>query len=219
MQVERKLFVRTRDNDQNSNAEINGALCRAGFRRSQDIIYRPACNACNACVPVRIPVQAFLPSRSLKRVAAHNRDLHVECSSLRSTPELFDLFCSYQKTRHSDSDMAHMDEIDFSKMLKEGHADTHLYCLRDSDSIVKGCMIADHVGDGLSAVYSFFTPFEPRRSLGTALILSLVEAALESRRPFVYLGYWIKEARKMTYKSRFRPLQFLGPSGWDWLEE
>jgi leucyl-tRNA---protein transferase len=219
MQVERKLFVRTGDNDRDSIAEINGALCRAGFRRSQDIIYRPACNACNACVPVRIPVQTYLPSRSLKRVAVRNRDLRAERTPPRSSPELFDLFSAYQKTRHGDGDMANMTASDFSQMLEEGQADTHLYCLRDGEGVLKGCMIADHVRDGLSAVYSFFTPFEPRRSLGTALILSLIEAALEDRRPFVYLGYWVKSARTMAYKSRFRPLQFLGPNGWDWLEE
>ena len=201
-QVERKLFVR-----------------RVGFRRSQDIVYRSACDACNACVPIRLPVRAFSPPRSLRRVWEHNRDLHLEDAFLSTNIELFNLFCAYQKARHSDSDMAHMNEADFEAMLKNGCANTHLYCLRDGSNVLKGCMIADSVGDGLSAVYSFFTPFEPRRSLGTMLILSLIKIAQERRHPFVYLGYWIKAARKMAYKSRFRPRQVLGPDGWEELEE
>jgi arginine-tRNA-protein transferase len=148
-----------------------------------------------------------------------NRDLHVEDAPLSTNTNLFNLFCAYQKARHSDSDMAHMNEADFEAMLKNGCADTHLYCLRDGGDVLKGCMIADSVGDGLSAVYSFFTPLEPHRSLGTMLILSLIGAAQERRLPFVYLGYWIKAARKMAYKSRFRPHQVLGPDGWAELEE
>ncbi|MFA4994510.1 MAG: arginyltransferase [Bdellovibrionales bacterium] len=214
VQVERKLFTRLCDNSETSNAEINGALCRAGFRRSQDIVYRPACNDCNACVPVRVPVQLFSPSRSLRRIEARNRDLHLQSAPVWTSAELFDLFLAYQKIRHGDSDMAHMDENDFEAMLKEGRADTHLYCLRDDAGVLKGCMVADSVGDGFSAVYSFFTPVEPRRSLGTMLILSLIEEARKQHLPFVYLGFWIRQARKMAYKSRFRPMQFLGPNGW-----
>jgi arginine-tRNA-protein transferase len=218
MQVERKLFTRLDADASESNAEINGALCRAGFRRSQDILYRPACSACNACIPVRIPVRTFLPSRSLRRVRALNRDLHIERLPYASTPELFDLFCAYQKARHSDSDMARMDAVAFSAMLQDGRAETELYGLRDQKGVLKGCMISDVVGDGFSAVYSFFTPYEPRRSLGSALVLVLIEAAEEKKISFVYLGYWIEAARKMTYKARFRPLQFLGPNGWAWLD-
>jgi arginine-tRNA-protein transferase len=148
-----------------------------------------------------------------------NRDLHLKRASLEATPELFGLFCAYQKARHGDSDMAHMNEADFEEMLNEGRANTHLYCLRDGGEVLKGCMIADDVSDGLSAVYSFFTPHEPRRSLGTMLILSLIGQAQKCRQPYVYLGFWIAKAQKMAYKSRFRPLQVLGPNGWAWLEE
>jgi arginine-tRNA-protein transferase len=218
-QVERKLFTRLNPDDPQPNADINGALCRAGFRRSHDILYRPACGACNACVPVRIPVAVFSPSRSLRRVAAYNRDLHVDCLPPRPSAELFSLFSAYQQARHGDSDMAHMTAKDFAAMLEEGCADTHLYCLRDGDNVLQGCMIADHVGDGISAVYSFFSPEMPRRSLGTALILSLIAAAQERHWPFVYLGYWIALSRKMSYKSRFQPLQILTPNGWNWFEE
>ena len=114
--------------------------------------------------------------------------------------------------------MARMSAADFAAMLTEGRADTHLYLLRDSLNNLKGCIIADHVGDGLSAVYSFFAPQEAPRSLGTFLILSLVAEAQKRHWPFVYLGYWVAESRKMSYKTRFKPMQFLGPNGWDWID-
>jgi len=217
-QVERKLFTRLDDQDPTTNAEINAALCRVGFRRSHDVIYRPACNACNACIPVRIPVQVFAPSRSLRRVIAHNKDLKWHHAETHPSEELFSLFSAYQTSRHGDSDMARMSAADFAAMLTEGRADTHLYLLRDSLNNLKGCIIADHVGDGLSAVYSFFAPQEAPRSLGTFLILSLVAEAQKRHWPFVYLGYWVAESRKMSYKTRFKPMQFLGPNGWDWID-
>ncbi len=218
-QVERKLFTKIGGDVIDAAADINGTLCRAGFRRSHDVIYRPACGSCNACVPVRIFVQDFSPSRSLRRIVSRNRDLRLECVAPQPSSELFSLFAAYQQARHGDSDMAHMDEKDFAAMLREGQADTRLYLLRDIGGALKGCMIADYVGDGLSAVYSFFSPDEPRRSLGTALILSLIQEAQTRQWPFVYLGYWIAGSRKMAYKSRFSPLQSLGPDGWAWLEE
>lgn len=221
-QVERKLFTRLHPGDGEGehalNAEINAALCRAGFRRSHAVVYRPACSSCSACIPVRIPTHLFAPSRSLRRVAAHNRDLSWQRAAAEPNDELFALFTAYQTSRHGDSDMARMTEDEFAAMLQEGRANTHLYQLRDAQGILKGCMIADHVGDGLSAVYSFFAPDEPHRSLGTQMILSLVAEAQAQRWPFVYLGYWVAQSRKMSYKSRFKPLQFLGPNGWDWLE-
>ncbi|MDE2030416.1 MAG: arginyltransferase [Alphaproteobacteria bacterium] len=216
-QIERKLFTRL-SGDAAADKEINAALCRAGFRRSHDIVYRPACSACNACIPVRVPVRLLHLSRSQKRTAARNRDLVLTRIAPEPTDELSDLFFAYQRTRHGDSDMARMTRDDFDAMLREGQADTHLYLLRDEAGALKGCMIADSVGDGLSALYSFFDPEEPKRSLGTQLILSLVDAAQERALPFVYLGYWIAQSRKMAYKSHFRPLQYLGPHGWDWLE-
>ncbi|MDD4616960.1 MAG: arginyltransferase [Alphaproteobacteria bacterium] len=217
-QTERKLFTRIRAEPCESNAELNAILCRAGFRRSQNIIYRPACAACEACVPVRIPVLDFIFTQSLRRIVSYNTDLHLTREAIEPTAELYDLFYRYQKARHSGSDMATMDQADFAAMLKEGAADTGLYCLREENGALKGCMIADRMDDGFSAVYSFFSPAEPRRSLGTALILLLINVAKEERKPFVYLGYWIDKARKMAYKKRFRPLQALGPNGWTWLE-
>jgi arginine-tRNA-protein transferase len=215
-QVERKLFTRLTD-DVTTNVEINGMLTRAGFRRSHDIAYRPACSSCNACVPVRVPVRLFEPSRNLKRIAVRNRNLRVEIANAAPSDELFALFQNYQIQRHADSDMAQMNEQDFALMLQEGEADTRLYMLRDEVDVLLGCVIADPVNDGLSAVYSFYSPDQPKRSLGTQLILSLIDEMRRERLPYVYLGYWIEASRKMSYKARFQPLQALGPKGWDWL--
>jgi arginine-tRNA-protein transferase len=113
--------------------------------------------------------------------------------------------------------MARMSFGDFAYMLREGESDTHIYQLRDGAGRLRGGMITDHVGDGYSAVYSFFDPSEAWRSLGTQLILTLIDTALTNNLPHVYLGYWISAARKMAYKTRFQPLQALGPQGWDWL--
>ena len=128
------------------------------------------------------------------------------------------LFAAYQTARHPDSEMARMSRIEFSNMLREGEADTHIYQLRKPDGELIGSIITDHVNDGFSAVYSFFAPNEPRRSLGAQLILSLIKEAQRRNLSYVYLGYWISASLKMAYKARFRPLQALGPQGWDWID-
>jgi arginine-tRNA-protein transferase len=216
--VERKLFTRLNSDDSEINKATNAALCRSGFRRSHDVVYRPACNACNACIPVRIPTLLFKPSSSFKRTIHYNYDLIWQRTDLAFSDELFALFSAYQKNRHADSDMAHMTQQDFASMLQDGQASTHLYTLRDAQGVLWGSLLADPVGDGFSAVYSFYKTDEPRRSLGTFLILSLIAEAQKLNLPFIYLGYWVAESRKMAYKQRFKPLQFLGSNGWDWLE-
>jgi arginyl-tRNA--protein-N-Asp/Glu arginylyltransferase len=215
--VERKLFTRLTEKA-DTDAEINSTLTRAGFRRSHDIVYRPACSECNACVPVRIPVLAFAPSRSLRRVASINHDLTLEVAGTDVTDEQYELFMAYQRSRHADSEMARMSQGEFAQMLHEGEADTHIYQLREPKGSLVGGIIADHVSDGASAVYSFFSPGAARRSLGVQMILTLVEAMKQKNLPYVYLGYWIAASRKMAYKARFQPLQALGPQGWDWLD-
>lgn len=215
--VERKLFTRL-TGEPGTDTEINATLTRAGFRRSHDIVYRPACPNCNACVPVRVPVRSFRPSRSLKRIASLNRTLELEVVGTDVADEQYALFMNYQTARHPDSDMARMSRAEFSNMLREGEADTHIYQLRKQGNGLVGAIITDHVNDGLSAVYSFFAPDETRRSLGAQLILSLIKEAQRRNLSYVYLGYWISASRKMAYKARFRPLQALGPQGWDWLD-
>ncbi|MGE3624731.1 MAG: GNAT family N-acetyltransferase, partial [Bdellovibrionales bacterium] len=132
------------------------------------------------------------------------------------TDEQYALFMDYQTSRHPDSDMARMARHEFVNMLREGEADTRIYQLRKPNGDLVGGIITDHVSDGLSAVYSFFAPEETKRSLGAQLILTLIEEAERQGLSYVYLGYWIAASRKMAYKARFRPLQALGPQGWEW---
>lgn len=215
-QVERKLFTRLTGISE-IDEEINATLTRAGFRRSHDVVYRPACHECNACLPVRVPVVSFTPSKTQRRIARINRTLTLEITPAVFQDELFELFRAYQNHRHPDSDMAHMSASDFAQMLNEGATNTYIYALRHPDGALMAAMIADRVQDGISAVYSFFTPEARARSLGSQMILTLIEAMRSQNLPYVYLGYWIADARKMSYKSHFRPLQALGPQGWDWV--
>ncbi|HEV7370959.1 arginyltransferase [Arenibaculum sp.] len=214
--VERKLFTRLAPP---YAAEVNSTLSRAGFRRSHDIVYRPVCPDCSACVPVRIPVDGFVPSRSLRRVLRMNGDLWVSEVPAVATHEQYRLFTTYQYSRHGDSDMARMTAGDYSAMIDEGRAGTTMFEMRDYRQRLVGAVLTDRLTDGLSAVYSFFDPSLAERSLGSFMILSLVERARASGLGYVYLGYWIRDSRKMAYKARFRPLETLGSKGWQRLPD
>jgi arginine-tRNA-protein transferase len=190
------------------------ALSRAGFRRSHHLAYRPACVGCVACVPVRIPVDEFAPSRSLRRIQRLNLDVDIQMVEPRATLEHFRLFTRYQRQRHVDSDMASMTFGDFRAMMEDTPVASRVIELRKGQGAFLGACLLDVLDDGLSAVYSFFDPEERRRSLGTLLVLALVAAARHLDLPYAYLGYWIAESRKMAYKARFRPLEALGTEGW-----
>jgi arginine-tRNA-protein transferase len=209
--VERKLFTRLSGAEA---SEVNSTLSRAGFRRSHDIVYRPVCPACTACTPVRIPVAGFTANRSLRRVLRMNADLAVTEVPAAATGEQFRLFTAYQRARHGDSDMARMTLSDFVAMVNEGETDTVLFEARTPDGRLLACILTDRLADGYSAVYSFFDASHDQRSLGTYLILTLIERCRQASRPYVYLGYWIEGSRKMAYKARFQPLELLGPEGW-----
>lgn len=209
--VERKLFTRLSGP---YAAEVNSTLSRAGFRRSHDIVYRPVCPTCTACVPVRIAVDEFEPTRSQRRVTRINEDLTIGDAPAVATGEQYRLFATYQASRHGDSDMARMAMADFAAMIDEGRADTALCEARDRNGRLVACMLTDRLGDGVSAVYSFYDTALEKRSLGTFMILCLIERARAAGMPYVYLGYWIAQSRKMAYKARFRPLEALGRDGW-----
>jgi len=209
--VERKLFTRLTGP---FAAEVNSTLSRAGFRRSHDIVYRPVCPTCSACVPVRIAVDEFEPTRSQKRVLRANGDLRAGHAPALATAEQYRLFATYQASRHGDSDMARMAMADFAAMIDEGRADTSLVEARDASGRLVACMLTDRLGDGWSAVYSFYDAALEKRSLGTFMILGLIARARAEGMPYVYLGYWIAQSRKMAYKARFRPLEALGRDGW-----
>ncbi len=203
--------------------ELNDLLTHGGFRRSQSIAYRPACDQCRACVSVRVIADEFRPSRNFRKVAARNQDLIGEQRGAVPTSEQYSLFRAYLDARHHDGGMADMTVLDYSMMVEDSHVKTRVieYRRRQDGSIWTGqrgeliaVALTDILSDGLSMVYSFFEPSEDHRSLGTFMILDHITRARRLGLPYVYLGYWIEGSDKMGYKSRYLPQQRLGPSGW-----
>ncbi|MFM8992534.1 MAG: arginyltransferase [Alphaproteobacteria bacterium] len=194
-------------------------LSEAGFRRSLGFAYRPACPGCNACVPVRIPVAEFSFGRAWRRVVARNADLSVAWVPARATSEQYELFHRYQLGRHGDGDMARMDASDYRSMVEVGAVDSAIAEFRDASGTLVAACLADRMPRGVSAVYTFFDPGQEARSLGTRAVLWLVEQAAAEGMDHVYLGFWIRESRKMAYKARFRPLEALTQSGWTRLDD
>jgi arginyl-tRNA--protein-N-Asp/Glu arginylyltransferase len=209
--AERKLIVELAGP---TPADFYDSLSRAGFRRSHRFAYRPACRACNSCVPVRIAVEGFADSRSTRRVRNLNRDLVATTVAARATIEQFRLFAAYQRSRHGDSDMATMNYGDYSGMIEDTPIRTEIIEFRDASHGLVAAMLVDRLDDGVSAVYSFFDPAQPRRSLGTWSILWLVEECRRRGLPYVYLGYWIADSAKMAYKARFPALEYLIGGHW-----
>ena len=210
--IERKLVTELTGRHASS---FYNELSRGGFRRSHHLAYRPACIDCQSCVPVRIPVADFIESRSLRRVRNVNSDLIARPVEADATLEQFRLFQRYQRLRHVDGDMAAMTFGDYQAMVEDSPVPTKMVELRDVGGILYGTGLYDPLDDGLSAVYSFFSPEADKRSLGTMLVLWLVDEARRRRLPYVYLGYWIAESDKMAYKARFRPLEALSSTeGW-----
>ncbi|MGH7109636.1 MAG: arginyltransferase [Stellaceae bacterium] len=189
-------------------------LSRAGFRRSHRFAYRPACRGCSACVPVRIAVARFTPTRSTRRVVGANRDLTGRLLAPRATTEQFRLFWVYQRMRHGGGEMAAMSYADYRAMVEDTPVRTAIAEFRDGDGRLFAASLIDRLDDGLSAVYSFYDPAQTKRSLGTWSILWLIEECRRSRFPYVYLGYWIADSPKMAYKARFTGLERLVPGGW-----
>jgi arginyl-tRNA--protein-N-Asp/Glu arginylyltransferase len=193
---------------------LHDRLSRAGFRRSHNIAYAPVCPGCHACVPIRIPVASFFPDRSLRRVLKANAEIEGFDVPARATAEQYQLFQRYQAARHGDGDMATMSFYDYRAMVEDTPIETAMIEFRDTEGILVGACLTDRLGDGLSAVYSYFMPEMDRRSLGTFTILWLIEQAREQGLPYVYLGYWVRESRKMAYKVRFQPSEVLIGGVW-----
>lgn len=189
-------------------------LSRAGFRRSHRFAYRPACRACAACVPVRVAVEQFTHSRSTRRVRNANADLRIAVSPPHASVEQFRLFMAYQRSRHSESDMATMRYGEYRNMIEDTAVRTALVEFRDTDGALVAASLIDRLDDGISAVYTFFDPAHRRRSLGTWCILWLVEESRRQKLPYVYLGYWVAESPKMAYKARFPALERLTDGTW-----
>ena len=210
---ERKVFTELKRHDA---PEMNEALARIGFRRSQNIIYRPSCEDCHACVSARVVSAEFAPSASQKRLLKRHADLEVSACEAWSTQEQFDLLQDYIGIRHPRGGMARMDAYDFADMVEQTPVDTVVVEYRDPDSgQLVGACLTDKQSDGLSMVYSFYTPhLASRPGLGTFIILDHIVRAARAELPYVYLGYWIEGCERMAYKTRFQPVELLGPHGW-----
>jgi arginine-tRNA-protein transferase len=209
--LERKIVT---DLSTPGGAGVYEVLSRAGFRRSHSIAYRPACGGCSACVPVRVVAGAYRPGRSLQRVEKRNEDLIVRQRPPRRTAEQFALFSAYLDSRHRDGEMVGMSFGEYGTMIEDSPLDTFVLEYRDPNGRLLACCLADRTRDGLSAVYSFFDPDAARRSLGNFMVIRLIREAQAQGLPFVYLGYWVRGSRKMSYKARFRPFEALGAEGW-----
>jgi arginine-tRNA-protein transferase len=212
--VERKVFARLSGN---LAQPLSEALTHSGFRRSQSIAYRPACEGCNACVSVRVVVETFAESRNQKRILRRNTDLIRAEVAAEATREQFALLRTYLDSRHPGGGMSDMGLFDYVAMVEETPVDTHIVEYRGpgEDGNLVAAALTDRLRDGLSMVYSFFHPGADARSLGTHMILDHVRQARRLKLPYVYLGYWVRGSDKMDYKTRFAPLEALGPNGWE----
>ncbi len=194
--------------------EIHNALSQAGFRRSQDLVYRPACDGCNACIPVRIDVRRFSPSRTQRRIWKRNADLTFGICPPIAEEEHYALFRRYLLSRHASGGMAGMNFTDYRAMVEDTPISSHIATSRHPDrGLVAACLV-DRMQDGFSLVYSFFEPSLSRRSLGTYVILSQIERTRALGLDYLYLGYWVPESPKMAYKIRFSALEKLTEAGW-----
>jgi arginine-tRNA-protein transferase len=189
-------------------------LTESGFRRSQGFLYKPICPGCRSCVPVRIVVEAFRPGRSFRRVQHRNADLRWAELPAVTTDEQFALFHRYLHHRHRDGGMVRMDRQAYGEMVEMAPASTRVIEFRADDGALVGVSLTDRLRSGLSGVYKFFAPEAATRSLGTFIILWHIERARSLSLPYVYLGYWIGESRKMAYKARFAPLEQLDGAEW-----
>jgi arginyl-tRNA--protein-N-Asp/Glu arginylyltransferase len=216
-------------------AELNNILTQGGFRRSQSIAYRPACENCRACVSVRVVAQDFRPSPSMRRIVRRNADIASDMRIAVPTSEQYSVFRAYLDSRHRDGGMADMTVLDYAMMVEDSHIETRIIEYRRRElpppfppphagegrvgaSRSAGDLVAialtDVLSDGLSMVYSFFEPDEAARSLGTFMVLDHIARAQRMGLSYVYLGYWVRGSRKMDYKGRFLPQERLMPDGW-----
>jgi arginine-tRNA-protein transferase len=215
--TERKVFTELKGDN---SAELNDALSRIGFRRSQTVAYRPSCLGCTACVSVRVVASEFDASSSQRRTMRNNADLIASVCKPWSTPEQYELLQAYLAVRHPGGGMAAMDEIDFADMVEHSPVRSYVVEYREPNADgtpgrLVGACLTDHQGDGLSMVYSFYDPHHPTRAgLGTYIILDHIRRASQLGLPYVYLGYWVGGSACMQYKVRFRPMERLGPDGW-----
>ncbi|RYH03348.1 arginyltransferase [Salipiger sp. IMCC34102] len=215
--MERKLFTALQGE---GASELNDTLSKQGFRRSQNVLYRPSCAECSACMSARIRVADFEPTRSQKRVLKRNARLRRRPTSPWATEEQYELFRRYLDARHAEGGMADMDMFEFAAMVEETPVRSRLieYSDGSSEDPVAACL-TDILDDGVSMVYSFFAPELTRDSPGTYLILDHVDIAREMKLPFVYLGYWVPGSAKMGYKANFSGVEIYRDGAWEPLRD
>ncbi len=221
-QTERKVFTHLVGD---RAIGLNDLLSHGGFRRSQTIAYRPACEGCQACVSVRVLVNEFDWSKGFRRIRDQNSDLVGDMRAAVPSADQYALFRRYLDARHAEGGMASMSVLDYAMMIEDSHVKTRVveYRRRGPDTAINGrgtgpllgLALTDILTDGLSMVYSFYEPDQTPRSLGTFIILDHVLRARAMGLPYLYLGYWIAGSRKMEYKARFRPQERLAPNGWE----
>ena len=217
--IERKLFTSLNGPDA---LVLNNALSQQGFRRSQNVLYRPSCSECSSCLSARIPVSNFTVSKSQKRVIKRNSALIREKKTPMATDEQYTLFQKYVSFRHSKGGMATMDAMEFSSMIEETSVDTILceysFKKNNGDIVLAAVSLTDVLNDGLSMVYSFYDPDLSYLSLGKYMILDHVNLVKELALSYLYLGYWVKGSSKMDYKAQYKPLEVFKNGQWLTLE-
>ncbi len=213
-QVERKLFTALYGSN---SRRLNNSLSKQGFRRSQNVLYKPSCSNCNACMSARISSVEFKPSKSQKRILLKNEDIIRVVTPPLATDSQFDLFSRYINARHPNGGMSDMDANDFTAMIEETNVDSKIieyYAKKNGTLKLISFSLVDILDDGVSMVYSVFDPDTRERSLGTYMIIDHNKLALELKLDFVYLGYWVKGSTKMDYKKRFSPLEVFTDDEW-----
>ena len=220
--IERKVFTELSGHHAN---ELNEALGRIGFRRSQSVAYRPSCIDCSACVSVRVVADEFRPTATQRKLIRRNSDLEVTACKPWTTEEQFDLLRGYLAIRHPGGGMAEMDENDFADMVEQTPVRTYVVEYREPSvngrpGRLVGACLSDQQSDGLSMIYSFYDAGPgARKSLGTFIILDHIIRAARAGLPYVYLGYWVEGSDRMNYKASFHPVERLGRDGWRRVED
>lgn len=189
-------------------------LAKAGYRRVENWVYKPACKGCQACIPIRIDAAGHQMSRNLRRISRSNQDLQRFGGNSNITEEHYQLFIDYLTRRHQDGQMAAMRFDEFHNMVCNSPLETVLIEYRDPDHALIGCMLTDVQSDGLSAVYSFFRAGDDKRSLGSFMILDLLNLCRQMNLRWLYLGYYVAESPKMHYKARFHPAEIFKDGIW-----
>lgn len=195
------------------DTDLYSALSAVGFRRSGNHIYRPYCQACSACIPVRIPVTQFIDKRKHRRARKANETLIVTKHSPKLTEEYFSLYERYISERHSDGDMFPASKDQFQSFLVDGRVEASFYEFRSAGRLL-AVAVADELNDGLSAIYTFFDTAEQNRALGVFAVLWLIREAQNQNLEYLYLGYWIKQCQKMNYKMEYKPIELYVNNSW-----